>query len=132
VAGKGEESDRTPGSTRRTVGAPSVGVRRSFSTGPATNFADPDLQRGQAVVNALGIPMPCSGNFADVYQVECPGGSRWAVKCFTREAVGLRERYQEMRAWLRRANLSFTVDFVYLELGVRVVGQWYLVLKCIG
>jgi hypothetical protein len=80
VAGKGEESDRTPGPARRTVGAPSVGVRHSFSTSPATNFADPDLQRGQAVVNALGIPMPYSGNFANVCQVECLGGSRWAVR----------------------------------------------------
>ena len=63
---------------------------------PATNFADDDLRRGQAVTNALGIPLPCSGNFADVYQVRSPDGSRWAVKCFTREVPGLRERYQEI------------------------------------
>ena len=33
---------------------------------PARNFSDPDLRRGEAVVNALGLPAPCSGNFADV------------------------------------------------------------------
>ena len=73
--------------------------------------------------------MPYSGNFADVYQVRCPDGSRWAVKCFTREAVGLRERYQEISDHLRQARLPFTVDFSYLEQGIRVAGRWYPVLK---
>ena len=40
---------------------------------PKSNFADPDLRRGEAVANALGLPMPYSGNFADVYQVRCRG-----------------------------------------------------------
>ncbi len=96
---------------------------------PAGNFADPDLRRGEAATNALGIPMPYSGNFADVYQVRCPDGSRWAVKCFTREAPGLRERYAEISKHLRRANLPFMVDFTYLEQGIRVLGRWYPVLK---
>ena len=96
---------------------------------PASNFTDPDLRRGEAVANALGLPMPYSGNFADVYQVRCPDGSRWAVKCFTREATGLRERYQEISAHLKQAKLPFTVDFSYLEKGIRVAGKWYPVLK---
>ena len=56
---------------------------------PDTSFADPELQQGEASTNALGMPMPRSGNFADVYEVRCPNGSRWAVKCFTREVPGL-------------------------------------------
>jgi hypothetical protein len=96
---------------------------------PARNFADPDLRTGQAVTNALGIPMPCSGNFADVYQVRCPDGTRWAVKCFTRGAPGLRERYQQISSHLAWARLPFTVDFAYLEDGIRVAGKWYPVLK---
>src|SRR5439155_15642980 len=96
---------------------------------PATNFADADLRRGTAVVNTLGLPMPFSGNFADVYEVDCPDGGRWAVKCFTREVLGLRERYQEISRHLRQARLSFTVDFTYLDQGIRVGGQWYPVLK---
>ena len=96
---------------------------------PATNFADADLRSGHAVTSALGIPQPCSGNFADVYQVGRPDGLRWAVKCFTRQATGLRERYQEISRHLRRARLRFMVDFTYLEQGVRVVGQWRPVLK---
>jgi hypothetical protein len=96
---------------------------------PAANFADPDLRRGEADTNALGIPQPCSGAFADVYQVRCPDGSRWAVKCFTREVPGLRERYREIGKHLRQTIQSFTVDFSYLEQGMRVGGRWYPVLK---
>ena len=96
---------------------------------PASNFTDADLKKGKAVTSALGLPIPFSGNFADVYQVRCPDGSRWAVKCFTREAVGLRERYHEISGWLKQAKLPFTVDFSYLEQGIRVAGQWHPVLK---
>jgi hypothetical protein len=94
-----------------------------------TNFADPDLRRGEVVVNALGLPMPRTGNFADVYQVRGADGSRWAVKCFTREVPGLRDRYHEISKHLRRAKLPFMVDFHYLEQGLRVAGRWYPVVK---
>ncbi len=96
---------------------------------PATHFADADLRSGQAVTNALGIPQPCSGNFADVYHVRRPDGLHWAVKCFTREAVGLRERYQEISRHLRQTRLPFMVDFTYLEQGIRTAGAWRPVLK---
>src|SRR5260370_15600408 len=96
---------------------------------PAANFADPDLRCGQVVTDVLGLPRPCSGNFADVYEVRCPNGGRWAVKCFTREVPGLRERYLEISRHLRQAKLPFTVDFSYLEQGILVGGRWYPVLK---
>jgi serine/threonine protein kinase len=96
---------------------------------PGRNFADPDLCQGKAITNALGLPMPCSGNFADVYQVVCPDGSRWAVKCFTREVPGLRERYSAIGEYLAQAQLPFTVEFCYLEQGLRICGVWYPVLK---
>jgi hypothetical protein len=96
---------------------------------PARNFADPDLKRGTAVTNALGLPLPYSGSFADVYQVRCPDGSRWAAKCFTREVPGLRERYGKISAHLRQVKLPFTVDFSYLVQGIRVAGRWFPVLK---
>ncbi len=96
---------------------------------PRNSFSDADLKAGEAVTNALGIPLPHSGNFADVYEVRCPAGARWAVKCFTREVHGLRERYAEISKYLRKANLPFMVDFQYLEQGIRVRGQWYPVLK---
>ena len=97
---------------------------------PQTSFSDPELRQGQVVVNALGIPQPCSGNFADVYAVECPATqTKWAVKCFTREVRGLRERYQEISRALQQARLPFTVEFSYLERGIRIRSDWFPVLK---
>ena len=96
---------------------------------PATSFADAELRTGEAVTNDLGLPMPRSGNFADVYEVRCPNGSRWAVKCFTREVPGLRERYQEISRHLQQAKLPFTVEFTYLDKGIRIHGNWYPLLK---
>src|SRR5689334_16144977 len=88
---------------------------------PAHCFTDPDLRHGAAVANELGLPVPCSGNFADVYCL-VSGGRKWAVKCFTRQIPGLRERYAEVSKHLRRVHLPFTVDFQFLEQGIRVRG----------
>jgi formylglycine-generating enzyme required for sulfatase activity len=73
--------------------------------------------------------MPCSGSFADVYQVHGPDGRRWAVKCFTRQVLGQRERYAAISAHLGQARLRFTVEFQYLEQGIHVHGHWYPALK---
>src|SRR5205814_10022118 len=56
---------------------------------PQNSFRDPELRAGEAAVNALGLPMPRSGNFADVYEFRCPQtGNSWALKCFTRHVPG--------------------------------------------
>jgi formylglycine-generating enzyme required for sulfatase activity len=97
---------------------------------PGHCFADPDLRAGEAVTNALGLPMPRSGNFADVYEIRNPAtGDRWAVKCFTRQVPSLRERYAAISAHLGQARPRFAVDFRYLDQGIRVGGRWYPVLK---
>jgi formylglycine-generating enzyme required for sulfatase activity len=97
---------------------------------PRLCFADDELRAGQVATNALGLPMPRSGNFADVYELRSAAGERrWAVKCFTRAVPGQRERYAAISDHLRRARLRFAVEFQYLEQGIRVSGQWYPVLK---
>jgi hypothetical protein len=95
---------------------------------PAQCFDDPELRRGEAVTNALGLPAPCSGTFADVYAV-VTGDRKWAVKCFTRQIPGLRERYQHISKYLRQVKLPFMVDFSFLDLGIKIGGAWYPVLK---
>src|SRR5262249_48353209 len=96
---------------------------------PKASFADPDLKGGQVVPGPIGLPLPRSGNFADVYQVTGPDGRAWAVKCFTRSVAGLRERYQKIDDHLRTARLPFTVGFQFLADGIRIKSQWYPVLK---
>jgi hypothetical protein len=97
---------------------------------PLHSFNDPELHAGEAAVNALGLPMPRSGNFADVYEFRCPQtGNTWALKCFTRHVPSLQMRYAEISQHLAQANLSLTVDFTYLHQGIRVRGEWYPLLK---
>jgi WD40 repeat protein len=97
---------------------------------PPSAFADLELRGGQVRLNALGLPQPCSGNFADVYEVTCPATqSTWAVKCFTREVPGLQQRYTAVSRHLLQASLPFTVEFVFLPQGIRVHGNWYPALK---
>jgi formylglycine-generating enzyme required for sulfatase activity len=97
---------------------------------PQHSLPDPELRAGEAVVNALGLPQPRSGNFADVYEFRCPQtGNTWALKCFTRHVSGLQMRYAEISQHLAAANLSLTVDFTYLHQGIRVRGEWYPLLK---
>ena len=58
-------------------------------------LADPDLKSGEVVTNAMGLPVPRSGNFADVYQFKGGDGTMWAVKLFTRkEKVAVAEGVQ--------------------------------------
>jgi hypothetical protein len=79
-------------------------------------FADDELRAAQVVTNALGLPMPRSGNFADVYEMFAAAGDRrWALKCFTRAVPGQRERYAAISDQLGLAQLRFTVEFRYLE-----------------
>ncbi len=96
---------------------------------PASSLGDPELQGGEPVTGALGMPMPRSGNFADVYEFVGASGAKWAIKCFTRAVPGLRERYSEISKHLTQAKLPFTVDFDFLTRGIRIGGDWYPVLK---
>ncbi len=97
---------------------------------PEISFRDPDLKSATAATNSLGLPQVFAGNFADVYELQSPGGERnWAVKCFTKKVTGLRERYREISRHLEQAHLPLTVGFEYLEEGIRIRGEWYPVLK---
>jgi hypothetical protein len=97
---------------------------------PLANFSDPELRKGELATNALGLPLPRSGNFADVYEVRCPEtGNKWAVKCFTRQVGDQANRYTQIGQHLEQAKLPFGVDFQYLIRGIRIRSTWYPVLK---
>jgi hypothetical protein len=95
----------------------------------ASSFSDPSLKSGTVTLNSLGLPVPRSGNFADVYQFKGGDSKMWAVKCFTRKVDGLQQRYLKIDAHLTKAKLPFTVGFKYFEEGIRVRGQWFPLLK---
>jgi hypothetical protein len=96
---------------------------------PRLCFSDSELQGGQVVEDALGMPRPYSGNFADVYQVRDTDGRAWAVKCFTRDVPTLQGRYQAISDHLRGGSPSFMVRFQYQGEGIRIRGRGYPILK---
>lgn len=97
---------------------------------PRHNFNDPELRDGGVVTNALGLPLPRSGNFADVYEFLCPATEgHYAIKCFTREVPGLQERYSQISQHLQNVRLPFTVEFTYQAEGIRVGSRWFPILK---
>jgi formylglycine-generating enzyme required for sulfatase activity len=96
---------------------------------PESSFSDAELRGGQAATNALGMPMPRSGNFADVYEFAGASGAKWAIKCFTREITGLQQRYEQIDLYLAKVNLPFMVNFQYQPGGIRIHGKWYPILK---
>ena len=85
---------------------------------PTQCFADPDLKRGEAVTNALGLPSPARAT-SPTFTCRPVRQRKWAVKCFTRQIPGLHERYAEISHHLQQANLPFMVDFRFLEQGIR-------------
>jgi formylglycine-generating enzyme required for sulfatase activity len=95
-----------------------------------SSVGDEELIEGRPACNVQGMPMLWSGHFADVYKIECPAtGNIWALKCFTREVAGLRDRYRDISVHLKQAKLPFTVRFQYLESGIRIAGRWFPALK---
>ncbi len=95
----------------------------------ATSLSDPVLKAGEVMVNAMGLPIPYSGNFADVYQFKGGDGKLWAIKCFTRQIQGLQQRYTHIHDYLAEGKLPFTVGFEYQPEGIRIRGTWYPILK---
>jgi serine/threonine protein kinase len=96
---------------------------------PASVFTDADLKASQVICGPTGMPLPRSGNFADVYQVRGSDAREWAVKCFTRSVTGLDSRYDKVSQALAKANLPFTIPFSYLTEGIRVAGRWMPIVK---
>ena len=53
-------------------------------------MGDEELRGGESAVNALGLPMPYSGGFADIYKVRCPAtGNTWAREIAARPKLFL-------------------------------------------
>lgn len=97
---------------------------------PRLAFADKSLQAGTVITDKLGLPRAISGNFAIVFEIESQDRKqRWAVRCFSREVPGQRERYAAISQHLSRHKLPYTVGFEYQPQGVRIRGQWYPIVK---
>jgi hypothetical protein len=92
-------------------------------------FRGTDLAGADVRVDALGRPRAISGNFAGVFSVTAADGTRYAIKCFTREAPEQAARYRAVGEHLARLDDDWTVGFDYLARGILVEGVWHPVLR---
>ncbi len=95
---------------------------------PASCFSEADLISGTVISNALGLPRADSGNFASVYKVKC-ADSDWAVRCFLTNREDQEARYKIISDYVRFDNLECTVDFYFVEKGIKVGSRWFPILK---
>lgn len=95
---------------------------------PRLALLDASLACGSVAVGAMGVPRCASGNYAVVFRLETPSAT-WAIKCFTRQADALQQRYGAISAHLAKAGLDCTVGFEYMERGIRVQGNVHPIVK---
>jgi len=95
---------------------------------PHLCFKDAELRTGTVAVLPSGLPKVVSGNFASVYQVQCPQRI-WAVRWFRREITDQQIRYGAIGEHLRKVRLPYFVECEFLPEGIRVGGQWYPIVK---
>lgn len=107
---------------------PSIQAYQEALQHPRTAFADPSLANGRIRTSGLGTPIVVSGGFALTYAVEA-GGSKFAVRCFHREAKGLERRYSAISTKLKALSSPYFLDFEYQPKGVRVGGGQFPVVK---
>jgi hypothetical protein len=94
---------------------------------PELCFRDPELRRGRALRDPLGLPRAISGNFAAVFPIVCDR-RRYAVKCFSTVLEDQLARYEAVGAHLN-GGCAWSVDFEFQDGGIRVGGRWLPIVK---
>lgn len=104
---------------------------------PALCFADDDLRASVPDATPLGLPVPITGRFANVYRMTRPrDGQQWAARLFLHDSPERERRYRAFADHLRRLSSvtgsgfpSFLASFDYQAQGIRVRNSWYPLLK---
>ncbi|MBX9686688.1 MAG: hypothetical protein K2X27_08300, partial [Candidatus Obscuribacterales bacterium] len=95
---------------------------------PPLSFKDADLQNSSPVLLSNGLPRVCTGMFASVYEFRNDERS-WAVRCFDSKLIDQHERYKAISDFILADDLPYTVDFHYIENGIKCASSWYPILK---
>jgi serine/threonine protein kinase len=95
---------------------------------PHTAFSDPVLKAAKIATNGMGLPIALGGGFALTYTAMAQG-SKYAIRCFHKEARGLEARYGHVDKALRTTVGSYFVGFEYQPTGILVNGNRYPIVK---
>ena len=92
-------------------------------------FKDPIIKQGSiAERDAMGLPIPYSGNFACVYKIRADG-KIWALRFFLVITPKTTARYKAIKNFFNTSNCDFFVDFDFQEDAVLISGKWHPMVK---
>jgi serine/threonine protein kinase len=96
---------------------------------PKLCFQDEELRQATPVIGIRRQPIAYTGNFAIVFKLESERSS-WAVRCFTSPVrEDIIRRYQAIYNYQPLRDLSYFVEFEFLEQGIQINEEWYPILK---
>lgn len=95
---------------------------------PQMSFADPRLRGARMRVDEQGFPEAITGKWAVVFRATVDSRDV-ALRCFIREASGLRLRYEAMHPYLAVDRPGYLVDFVYRDDEILVDSKRYPVIE---
>ncbi len=84
------------------------------------NILDPDLD-GYSAIDGLVGPESYSGGFCIVYPVT-NGSKKYAFRLWHTEIEGIKDRLKKISTYLSSANISYFVEFEYVDDALRVPG----------
>lgn len=99
---------------------------------PNLCFRRSDLQHGIVETDSKGLPRPYSGGFTVTFRMKTTNGGReqnFAVRCFTRAASDLDQRWTAITRFLAASGSEALVAADFLAEGIAVNGNWYPVVK---
>ncbi len=113
-----------------TASLPGTSDYREAVQNPDLFLADPELKHCKAAWDPQQhLPKVWSGNFAAVFQLQSPDGSKFAIRCFHKDIYNLETRYAEFDKHLRSRRPNYLVSFQYQPRGILVNGQWFPIVR---
>jgi hypothetical protein len=91
---------------------------------PQLCFTSSRLKAAAFITDAFGMPFSASGRSACVFRATA-GGDDVALRCFTREVSGQKDRYQKLQSYLTRSRPSYLVDLAYRDSEIHIQGVRY-------
>jgi len=107
---------------------PSPQDYREAIQNPSICLSDPELRRADLEIDALGLPVVRSGQYATVFKLS--GSDRsWAVRCFLHNFRDRAKRYRLISDFIIRDDLECTVGFELIDKGIKIGSDWFPILK---
>jgi predicted Ser/Thr protein kinase len=111
------------------VSYPSIEQYQEVLQSPRAAFVDSLLARGTIRTSGmLGTPQVVSGGFALTYAVEVDG-TKYAVRCFHRDAKHLERRYAAVSRKLESLRSNYFVEFQFQSKGIKANGDTFPIVK---